>query len=629
MNLSAIFKMVLTSSFMGIVLVGIIIIVKYLFKNKFSARWHYCIWLLLIIKLAIPYGPENTLSIFNLFVPFSQGIEISQNIEVDAKEKTPLQETNNNVYNTSNNSTSSLQNKFIKNSNSPVSAYKVFSLIWLITAVVMASYILSINIKFIFNMKNQPKCSDEEILHILEECKSIVGIKSNVQIIYNKSIKTPSLLGLINPRLLVSPHIFNELSYDEIKYVFLHELTHLKRKDIFFNLIMLILQSIHWFNPIIWYAFYKTKEDCEISCDAEVLSYLKPTEYKKYGESIIRLLHMISNPYKFTCATGMANNKSCIKRRIGMIVNFKKSSIKWSLIAVVIVALLGFVGLTNAVSVSNPEDVAKGFLKELYTITKEDHEFYNKMNRGYKDGTKLMADLKKAGKPFKNYLKEECYNDFMASRLVILRMKDAVKNNYYQNVEKIELVKNEQNEDYIITFDYNISLLIEPLDGDKQISAIKDKLVLEKVNNVWKVQRFIYNEKNYYTPIWGIFKDKTPQTSKEALDNILYYMDKLKDKNFVKTYGDGENIKTWYTAAEELGNIGKPAIPYLIMRLSTKDDYERTLAFYALRLASQHENVKSFAKDFIDVQLDFEVKNHEKMNKTAHEWYRKYKSNFE
>ena len=40
--------------------------------------------------------------------------------------------------------------------------------------------------------------------------------------------------------------------------------------------------------------------------------------------------------------------------------------------------------------------------------------------------------------------------------------------------------------------------------------------------------------------------------------------------------------------------VGKPAIPGLIEKLETDDDYERALALYALLLASQHENVKEF-----------------------------------
>ncbi len=109
-------------------------------------------------------------------------------------------------------------------------------------------------------------------------------------------------------------------------------------------------------------------------------------------------------------------------------------------------------------------------------------------------------------------------------------------------------------------------------------------------------------------------------------EKVEFYLDKLKDKEFTGTYGDGY---TWYTAAEELGMIGKPAIPGLIKKLDTQDDYERALALYALLLASQQENVKSFSKgEYIDVNLDFNKDNHTEMVDKAMAWWDKYKDNF-
>lgn len=116
--------------------------------------------------------------------------------------------------------------------------------------------------------------------------------------------------------------------------------------------------------------------------------------------------------------------------------------------------------------------------------------------------------------------------------------------------------------------------------------------------------------------------------SHEIVENSLvdYYMDRLKDPSYCSTYNEDY---TYYTAAENLGLIGKPAIPKLIDRLSTTDDYERSLALYALLLASQADNVKVFAdNDYIHTSLDFDSRNHPEQVKTAMAWWEKYKSYF-
>lgn len=109
-------------------------------------------------------------------------------------------------------------------------------------------------------------------------------------------------------------------------------------------------------------------------------------------------------------------------------------------------------------------------------------------------------------------------------------------------------------------------------------------------------------------------------------EKVEFYLDKLKDKEFTGIYNEEY---TWYTAAEELGMIGKPAIPGLIEKLDTQDDYERALALYALLLATQQDNVKSFTNgEYINVNLDFNKDNHPEMVDKALSWWNKYKNNF-
>ena len=115
-------------------------------------------------------------------------------------------------------------------------------------------------------------------------------------------------------------------------------------------------------------------------------------------------------------------------------------------------------------------------------------------------------------------------------------------------------------------------------------------------------------------------------SGKDVPENVKFYMDKLSDKSYTKLYGEGY---TWYTAAEELGLIGKPAFPSLIERIETKDDYERALVFYALLLATQNENVASITNgEYIEVNLDFDVTQHTAMKEKCMAWWDKYKDKF-
>jgi len=81
---------------------------------------------------------------------------------------------------------------------------------------------------------------------------------------------------------------------------------------------------------------------------------------------------------------------------------------------------------------------------------------------------------------------------------------------------------------------------------------------------------------------------ETPPVSTGIDERLSFYMNRLADSSYVGTYGDAENVHTWYAAAEELGRIGAPALAPLIERVvTTRNEYERRLGIYALRLAAQ------------------------------------------
>lgn len=107
---------------------------------------------------------------------------------------------------------------------------------------------------------------------------------------------------------------------------------------------------------------------------------------------------------------------------------------------------------------------------------------------------------------------------------------------------------------------------------------------------------------------------------------VTYYIQKLKDPSYTSIYN---HEYTYYIAAESLGQIGAPAIPQLISRLTTTDDYERALVLYALCLASQADNAKVICgSDYFQANLDFDARNHPEVVKSAFAWWDKYKDLF-
>ena len=65
-NLSLFFEWLLKTTIQASVLICLIMLVKVVIRQKLPVRWHYYLWLLLLIRLALPWSPQSRISIFNL-----------------------------------------------------------------------------------------------------------------------------------------------------------------------------------------------------------------------------------------------------------------------------------------------------------------------------------------------------------------------------------------------------------------------------------------------------------------------------------------------------------------------------------------------------------------------------------
>ena len=243
-----IWSLVLESSIYGSIVGLVIILFKAILKNKINRRWSYFLWILLFIKLIVPYGPESSFSIFNK-------IPVIINQGVDSNLNTHFNEINNNLDNDINSNTSTkVNNSTIQENlhidNKLYEIDNIIPLIWLSIFLMLLSVFIVIYLLFGNQFKNN-KVHNVRMNSLLNKSKVKMKIKSNIDVIISDKIRTPSLYRVIKPEILF-PSSMLDLENDKIEYILLHELSHYKRKDILVNYLIIFLQCIHWFNPFIW-----------------------------------------------------------------------------------------------------------------------------------------------------------------------------------------------------------------------------------------------------------------------------------------------------------------------------------------------------------------------------------------
>ncbi|MCU6792094.1 M48 family metalloprotease [Paenibacillus sp. WQ 127069] len=324
-QLIKLFDWVWSVSIMASVLVVLIIVMQRVLKHRLKPRWHYLMWLLVIVRLMLPWGPESEFSIYN-WTGYTDSVHSTVHViqeervaEAALPEKTTAQKMYRNVF-----------------------------VVWLIGVCVLGAYTFWINRRFAQQMsKESVMITDARILELFNQCKQMMSIHKPISLVESPSTSTPTLFGMIKPQLIMPQAILNRLNDDQLQHVFLHELAHSKRNDIAVNWFMHILLIIHWFNPVLWYAYRRMREDQEIASDALALSYLAPDKSQDYGHTLIKLLENFSQPARIAGNVNLTGSKAQLQRRITMIKQFKSNSYRWSFLGIAAIIFISGCTLTN------------------------------------------------------------------------------------------------------------------------------------------------------------------------------------------------------------------------------------------------------------------------------------------
>lgn len=263
-----------------------------LFVNLFVRKWLTAgqmglLWALVLIRLAIPYGyaPESSYSLTNLFVEFmeeSTPAELPR--DAYAPEPWPMTDTN---ATTAADVPPMHQIQFPEPKLPEVSFtetllenlftlllwfLRILPALWLIGALFILTRMLVTHWRFTRKISRYAPSTDQRLIKLWNTCCDQVHFRRSVPVIVTDDISQPSVMGALHPKLLL-PTDLTELSDSQLQLIMLHELAHLKRRDLWVNWFLFGLKLLHWWNPLYWLAATRYGSLREQSRDAMVLRW--------------------------------------------------------------------------------------------------------------------------------------------------------------------------------------------------------------------------------------------------------------------------------------------------------------------------------------------------------------------
>lgn len=192
--------------------------------------------------------------------------------------------------------------------------------LWLTGAIGLAAFSVLGSYCILRRCKQCVPIRDARILDLLEESRQRIGLTRHVELRTAGWVRSPFLTGLLNPVILLPEHMTTTLAQDQLRFVLLHELSHVRRSDVFWNCVSLMLQSIHWFNPLVWIGMSRFRHFREMVCDRMTLEASAPDSAQAYGSTILALLERDQTQVAGGIAIGADSGR--LRKRIEGIANF-------------------------------------------------------------------------------------------------------------------------------------------------------------------------------------------------------------------------------------------------------------------------------------------------------------------
>ncbi len=372
------------------ILVALVVLCQRLFRRWLTPRWRHALWWLVVARLVLPATPASGVSVFNL-VPagWDRGGNGAEPTETAANSLPPASTAARTPARVDEEPPVELRPAPANRSAGPATfaeatapAPAAVSLpkdpspiattgvsdrtdaqinpvatgwswrrgwpwLWLAGALPLAGRVAATSFRFHAALRRSRPVRDAGTLAALQECCRRLNVRRTPAVVETECVSSPALAGLVRPQLLLPAGLPSRFSIDELRHVLLHELAHLKRRDLALNWLATALQVLHWFNPAVWVAFRRMRADRELAADALALTALGQRQAQSYGQTIIKLLQAFNQPVATPALVGVLEDPRAMRDRMRMIAAFRPPS-RWSSLAGLLVVGLGGITLTDA-----------------------------------------------------------------------------------------------------------------------------------------------------------------------------------------------------------------------------------------------------------------------------------------
>ena len=283
----------------------------FLFRHKVRASVRYALWLVVLVKLILPPA---------LALPTSPAWWLHSNqLAISAK---PIIKNYTVSYDPSPLPDNSLKTLTAFVPPNPVMTWAAWLLV--LSAVVSAVLFVWLLVRWwqITRQVSRAKTSGR-LTAIVAEARLLAGVCGEPPVKLTANTMSPAVCGLFRPAILIPESLAEHFSEEQMRAVLLHELIHLRRRDVWLNFWQSLLQIVYWWHPLVWVANARIRRVREEAVDDAVMLALAG-EAETYAPTLLEVAKLALNrPLASLGLVGILESRSALRERIERLVDFR------------------------------------------------------------------------------------------------------------------------------------------------------------------------------------------------------------------------------------------------------------------------------------------------------------------
>ncbi|HIU74464.1 MAG TPA: M48 family metalloprotease, partial [Candidatus Pelethocola excrementipullorum] len=365
---------ILKVNLLASVCILMVLFVSRFVKSRYSSHWRYMMWLLITVFLLFPIKVFS--EAFTIEIP-----QQADTFFVDSQENGAITDLKTDFLSdpaTDSMDEISIDEITIDKELTPVKNYKSspftlsgflqgFFYLWLVGVAGLSVYKI---IAYIVSMASLLRWSvpqkSENILDLYCSVCEERGIKKQPRLMLNTKLKSPILTGLENTYLCLPDVLYTE---EELRLIFSHELSHYKHKDLWYKLLLVIVNTVYWFNPLLYLMAKEADKDLEYICDSSVLVNCTQSNHIIYSKLLLKTASTQNSTHYLSAS--LNDSATSLKERI--IYMMRAKSLKRGIIPVVVLtSILVFSNTLVGCSIQKKPGDSESKVTSSSSVDKED-----------------------------------------------------------------------------------------------------------------------------------------------------------------------------------------------------------------------------------------------------------------